>query len=60
MTATTEGEAWELAVGAAHDAVPQLLDAVARRGGTLTELRTHLPTLEDVFVSLTGRGLRDS
>ena len=60
VTATTAGEAWELAVGAAHDAVPQLLDAVARRGGTLTELRTHLPTLEDVFVSLTGRGLRDA
>ena len=60
VTATTDGDAWELAVGAAHDAVPPLLAAVARRGGTLTELRTHLPTLEDVFVSLTGRGLRDS
>ena len=55
-----EGEAWELGVVAAHDAVPRLLDAVERRGGTLSELRTHLPTLEDVFVSLTGRGLRDA
>ena len=55
-----EGDAWELGVVAAHDAVPRLLDAVARRGGTLSELRTHLPTLEDVFVSLTGRGLRDA
>jgi ABC-2 type transport system ATP-binding protein len=25
----------------------------------LTELRTHSPTLEDVFVTLTGRSLRD-
>jgi len=32
---------------------------VARAGGTLSELRTHSATLEDVFVSLTGRHLRD-
>jgi hypothetical protein len=25
----------------------------------LTELRTHTPTLEDVFVSMTGRHLRE-
>ena len=29
------------------------------KGAPLTELRTHAPTLEDVFVSLTGRHLRD-
>ena len=42
-----------------HRAVPALLDELARRALPLTELRTHSATLEDVFVSLTGRHLRD-
>jgi ABC-2 type transport system ATP-binding protein len=46
-------------VGELHRAVPALLDAITRAGLPLTELRTHSATLEDVFVSLTGRHLRD-
>lgn len=42
-----------------HRAVPALLDELARQGAPLTELRTHSATLEDVFVALTGRHLRD-
>jgi ABC-2 type transport system ATP-binding protein len=42
-----------------HRAVPGLLDVLSRRGIPLTELRTHSATLEDVFVALTGRHLRD-
>ncbi len=42
-----------------HRAVPALLDELARRGIGITELRTHSATLEDVFVTLTGRHLRD-
>lgn len=42
-----------------HRAVPALLDVLARAGLPLTELRTHSATLEDVFVALTGRHLRD-
>ena len=42
-----------------HRAVPGLLGEIARQGATLTELRTHSATLEDVFVGLTGRHLRD-
>jgi ABC-2 type transport system ATP-binding protein len=42
-----------------HRAVPALLAEIARQGGNLTELRTHSATLEDVFVGLTGRHLRD-
>jgi ABC-2 type transport system ATP-binding protein len=42
-----------------HRAMPALLGELRRRGAQLTELRTHSPTLEDVFVSLTGRRLRD-
>ena len=50
---------WELHVAAPHEAVPALLEQLRARGVELTELRTHSPTLEDVFVTLTGRALRD-
>ncbi len=42
-----------------HHAVPALLDELRRQGIALTELRTHSATLEDVFVGLTGRHLRE-
>ena len=42
-----------------HRAVPALLAELARQAAPLTELRTHSATLEDVFVILTGRHLRD-
>ena len=43
-----------------HRAVPALLGELARQGAPLTDLRTHSATLEDVFVALTGRHLRDA
>ena len=46
-------------VTALHRAVPALLDELTRQGVPLTELRTHSASLEDVFVALTGRHLRD-
>lgn len=42
-----------------HEAVPALVGSIRERGLTLAHLQTHRPTLEDVFVSLTGRQLRD-
>src|SRR6478672_2765902 len=42
-----------------HHAVPALLAELAQQGQPLTELRTRSATLEDVFVALTGRHLRD-
>jgi len=42
-----------------HRAVPALIEELTRQGIPLTELRTHSATLEDVFVALTGRHLRD-
>lgn len=50
---------YQLQVDELHRAVPALLGELRRQGVQLTELRTHSPTLEDVFVSLTGRHLRD-
>jgi ABC-2 type transport system ATP-binding protein len=42
-----------------HTALPALLSALERQGVPLAMLTTHSATLEDVFVSLTGRHLRD-
>jgi ABC-2 type transport system ATP-binding protein len=53
------GHTWTLQVSAAHEAVPAILATLGEARLALTELRTHTPTLEDVFVSLTGRQLRD-
>jgi ABC-2 type transport system ATP-binding protein len=54
------GDAWSLRVDSLADAVPQLIAAVDRRGAKLRTLSTHEATLEDLFVSLTGRELRDA
>ena len=43
----------------AHRTVPALLALLGTRGLPLAQLRTHSATLEDVFVHLTGRTLRD-
>ena len=42
-----------------HRAIPALVGTIKERGLTLANLHTHRPTLEDVFVNLTGRQLRD-
>jgi ABC-2 type transport system ATP-binding protein len=48
-----------LTVQEVHRVVPPLLLELERRKLTLTRLTTHHATLEDVFVALTGRHLRD-
>jgi ABC-2 type transport system ATP-binding protein len=50
---------YEVQVEALHRAVPALLTMLAQRGAELANLTTHSASLEDVFVSLTGRQLRD-
>jgi ABC-2 type transport system ATP-binding protein len=42
-----------------HLTVPALLDLLRQRNAALSQLGTHSATLEDVFVTLTGRQLRD-
>lgn len=52
--------AWRVQVAELHRTVPALLAELHRQEVQLTELRTHSATLEDVFVELTGRQLRDA
>ena len=55
----TENGAVLMQVTQLHTSVPALLAELTRQNVPLTELRTHSATLEDVFVTLTGRHLRD-
>jgi ABC-2 type transport system ATP-binding protein len=48
-----------LTVEQLHKTLPLLLTQLQQNGRTLTSLATHHATLEDVFVNLTGRQLRD-
>jgi ABC-2 type transport system ATP-binding protein len=54
-----ENGTYRLQVTELHRVMPTLLQELRRQGAQLAELRTHSATLEDVFVSLTGRNLRD-
>jgi ABC-2 type transport system ATP-binding protein len=49
---------YSVTTSSTHQAVPALLAAISESGAKLTMLNTHSATLEDVFMSLTGRHLR--
>ena len=49
-----------LTVTELHRTLPALLALLQRRGLELSSLTTHHATLDDVFVALTGRQLRDT
>jgi ABC-2 type transport system ATP-binding protein len=51
---------WALSVDELHRAVPALMAAVERCGSTLAGLTVRQATLDDVFLALTGRSLRES
>ena len=57
--AARDGQVWRLTVREVHRAVAALLTLLNERGVEPTSLSTHHATLEDVFMSLTGRRLRD-
>jgi len=55
-----EDDAYCLAVTAPHITIPELLHYLRAGGHELARLTTRHASLEDVFVTLTGRHLRDS
>ncbi|HEU4385339.1 MAG TPA: ABC transporter ATP-binding protein, partial [Anaeromyxobacteraceae bacterium] len=50
---------WALTADRVHEAVPALLALLQARRASLLRLSTHQATLDDVFVALTGRQLRE-
>jgi ABC-2 type transport system ATP-binding protein len=59
QAARRAGASWALTVEGLHVAIPALLAHLHERGVAPSALSTHRATLEDVFVTLTGRKLRD-
>ena len=57
--ARVDAAQYGLTVGEPHIALPALLRHLQQTGRELTTLTTRHATLEDVFVNLTGRHLRD-
>src|SRR5262249_52040260 len=55
-----EGDKVTLTAAEPHRALPALLDLTRELGVKVAGLTTRMATLEDVFVTLTGRHLRDS
>ena len=53
------GESTLLTVEEPHRTLPALLGLIGAAGGELTALTTHRATLDDVFLSMTGRALRE-
>jgi ABC-2 type transport system ATP-binding protein len=60
LNARSDADGYSLTVGEPHTAIPALLGALGERGLPLARLTTRRVSLEDVFVSLTGRHLRDN
>jgi ABC-2 type transport system ATP-binding protein len=60
LAARSEGDGFALTVGEPHRAIPSLLDHLESEGRHLARLTTRQVSLEDVFVALTGRHLRDN
>ena len=58
-SARYEGSEISLSVVRTQAVIAGLFKLIERRGLVLDDLHTHRPTLEDVFVSLTGKHLRD-
>ena len=59
LTARADSDGYLLTVAEPHRAIPALLDELERLARPLARLTTRHVSLEDVFVSLTGRHLRD-
>ena len=59
LSTRTDGDGFSLTVAEPHQAIPALLDYLEERRHPLIRLTTRNASLEDVFVALTGRHLRD-
>jgi ABC-2 type transport system ATP-binding protein len=59
QTVRRQADHWSLTVQEPHIALPALLERLGQTGHEMTSLTTRHASLEDVFVALTGRHLRE-
>ena len=54
-----QGDGLALSIAEPHEALPALFARLEERGARATRLASRTATLDDVFLSLTGRTLRE-
>lgn len=60
LDVTTDASSVHIRVRDARSALPGLIGHASRQGISVTGAHAHEPTLDDVFLTLTGRSLRDA
>lgn len=60
LDVTTDTSSVHIRVRDARSALPGLIGHASRQGISVTGAHAHEPTLDDVFLTLTGRSLRDA
>ena len=59
QSASQAGDQAELKTTRVSQTVIELVRLIEARNNELVDLHIHHPSLEDVFIELTGKGLRD-
>ncbi len=60
VAAIDQPDAYDLKVSArGPEGLDRIIDAIRHDGGNITMINTREPTLEDVFLSVTGKAMRD-
>ncbi|AFD00786.1 daunorubicin resistance ABC transporter ATP-binding subunit [Methanocella conradii HZ254] len=60
VAALDQADAYDLKISAkGSEGLDQIIDTIRREGGNITMINTSEPTLEDVFLSVTGKAMRD-
>jgi ABC-2 type transport system ATP-binding protein len=60
VAAIAQPEAYDLKISAkGSDGLDRIIDTIRANGGNIATFNTTEPTLEDVFLSVTGKEMRD-
>jgi ABC-2 type transport system ATP-binding protein len=61
VAALVQEDAYDLKISArGSEGLDRIIDAIRREGGSIATINTSEPTLEDVFLSVTGKQMRDT
>ncbi len=61
VAALAQEDAYDLKISArGSEGLDQIIDVIRHEGGNIASLNTNEPTLEDVFLSVTGKQMRDT
>lgn len=61
VAAMAQEDAYDLKISArGSEGLDSIIDVIRKEGGNIVSINTNEPTLEDVFLSVTGKHMRDS